>query len=70
MEIALYAQHPRPGLLDPLLLVPPLPRQLERGLDGFRPGVHRQDHLVPEELGDGLCEGAEEGVVECAGGEG
>lgn len=69
MKIPLHTQHPRPPLPNPLLLIPPLPRQLQRCLDGLRTCVHGQDHLVPEELGDGLCEGAEEGVVECAGGE-
>lgn len=70
MEVPLHAQDPRLSRLDPFLLIPPLPRQLQRSLDGLCTGVHREDHVVSEELSDGLRKGAEERVVECTGREG
>ncbi len=38
----------RPALLNTLDAVTPAPGGLDRGLDRFRAGVHRQRHLCPD----------------------
>lgn len=57
-------------LWDALDLIAPLPRNLHRGFDRLRAGVHRQDHVVAEELGDILGEPRKDIVVECSRAEG
>ena len=48
----------------PLHLVAPLARHLDPGLDGLGAGVHRQHHLLAEELGQLRAERAELVVAE------
>ena len=59
----------RPGA-DPLDLVTPLARRLDRGLDGLGARVHRQHPLRRADLGEALAELAEAVVAEGAAGEG
>jgi hypothetical protein len=70
METPIDADDPRHTLLDPLLHIPPFPRQLDGGLDGFDPRVHREDHVVPKHLCDLGGVRTEVGRVEGSGGEG
>ena len=52
-----------------LLHVCPLPCQFDSCLDSFRTGIHGQNHVIPEHLGDELSELSEYAVVKCPGGE-
>jgi hypothetical protein len=70
VEAPIDADDPSLALLDPLLHVPPLSRQLDRRLDRLDAGVHREYHVVSEHLGDLLGVGAEVRRVEGSGGEG
>lgn len=70
MKIPLGTEHDRLPTRYALAHIRPLPRQLDRRLDGLGAGVHGEDHVVAEHLRDGAGELAEEGVVEGAGGEG
>lgn len=66
VEVVLSTQNHRLVLRDTLDLVPPFAGDLDAGLDGFGAGVHGQDHVVAEELGDELGEAREDIVVEGA----
>lgn len=49
MEAAAAGDDQRLVLRDPLLLVAPLARDLERRFHAFGPRVHWQHHLVPKD---------------------
>ncbi len=69
MEVVLAGQDLGLAGGDALDVIGPLARNLDGGLDGLGAGVHRQDLVVAEVLGDVLLVGAEHTVVEGAGGE-
>lgn len=48
----------------------PLAREFDGGFDGLGAGVHGEDHVVPEHVGDGLGEDTKDRIVEGAGREG
>ncbi len=66
MKVLRDTQHDSLVLRDTFNLIPPLPRNLNRRLDRLSAGIHRQDHIKAEELGDELGEAGEDVVVEGA----
>ena len=69
VEVVLDAEDNGLVWRDALDLVPPLAGNLDTGLDGLSTGVHGQDHVVAEILGDELGELGEDIVVEGPGAE-
>lgn len=70
VEVTLDRQDHGLARRDPLLLVTPLPGELEGRLDRLGTGVHRQHHVKAKHLGHLLGEWSEAGRVEGAGREG
>ena len=69
MKVPRSAEDDRTTLRYALLLICPLARELDARLDRLRSCVHRQDHVIPKELGDLFGEEAEKGIVKCTRGE-
>ena len=66
MKVPCRAHHNRLVRLDPLDLVPPLPRNLDRRLDRLRAGVHRQHHVKAKHARDKVGKARKDIVVEGA----
>ena len=64
MKILCHTEHKCLIEWYSLRLVAPFPSQFDGCLDGFGPGVHREDHLKPEKLGDELSEFWEDIIIE------
>ena len=50
-------------------LICPLARKFERGLNGFRPTVHRQGHFIAGHLGEFFVKQRQLVIAKCARGE-
>lgn len=66
VEVLFYREDQSLVLWNALDFVAPFPCNLDSRLDGLGAGVHRQDHLEAQRLGDDLSEAREDIVVECA----
>lgn len=64
MEVPCGAENDCTVLRYPFLFVRPLTRELDARLHRLRARVHRQNHIVPKQLGDLLGEGTKDGIVE------
>jgi hypothetical protein len=65
VEVIRDAQDDGFPLRDALLLVGPLPGELDGSLNGFSAGVHGENHVISKDLCYLLCELSKHGVVEC-----
>jgi hypothetical protein len=70
VEVVLRTQDDRLVLRDLFDLVTPLSGDLDSSLDRLRTGVHGEDHVEPEELGDNLGELGEDIIIKSARAEG
>lgn len=68
MEVTCRTKDDRLSLRNTFLHVRPLPRQLHCRLDGFSPGVHGKDHVVPKHLRDLFGKFTKDAIVERPGG--
>jgi hypothetical protein len=70
MEVLLNAEHQCLILWNALHFVTPLPRNLDSCLNGFRAGIHWQNHVEAKKLGGELREFREYIVIESPAAEG